>query len=58
MMTTGALLTAVIGTVMVLAINWNALRSHALGWNQLVKMALIWAAIIGVLTIIISQVKV
>ena len=57
-MSTGALLTAVIGTLMVLAINWNALRSHALDRNQLVKMALIWAAIIAALTLIISQAKV
>ena len=56
-MSTGALLTAVIGTLMVLAINWNALRSHALGRNQMLKMAIIWAAIIAVLTLIISQVK-
>ena len=58
MIGTGALLTAVIGTLMVLAINWNALRSHAFGRNQLFKMALIWVAIIGVLTLIISQVQV
>ncbi len=57
-MSTGAMVATVIGAVMVLALNWNALRSQALGRNQLIKMALSWAAIIAVLTLIISQVKV
>ena len=57
-MSTGAMVATVIGAVMVLALNWNALRSQALDRNQLVKMALIWAGIIAVLTLIISQVKV
>ena len=57
-MSTGAMLAAVIGTVMVLALNWNALRNHALGRDQMIKLALIWAAIIAVLTLVISQVKV
>ena len=57
-MSTGAMLAAVIGTVMVLALNWNALRNHALGRDQMIRLALIWAAIIAVLTLVISQVKV
>ena len=57
-MSTGAMVATMIGAVMVLALNWNALRSQALDRNQLVKMALIWAGIIAVLTLIISQVKV
>ena len=57
-MSTGATIATVIGAVMVLALNWNALRSHALDKNQLLKMALIWAAIIAALTLIISLVKV
>ena len=56
-MSTGAMLAAVIGAVMVLALNWRALRSHALGRDQMLKMVLIWAAIIAVLTLVISQVK-
>ena len=57
MMSTGAMVAGLIGAVMVLMLNWRALRSHALGRDQMFKMALIWAAIIGVLTLIISQVK-
>ena len=58
MMSTGAMIAVVIGTVMVLMLNWRALRGHALGRDQMFKMALIWAAIIAVLTLIISQVNV
>ena len=57
MMSTGAMIAVVIGTVMVLMLNWRALRGHALGRDQMLKMAVIWAAIIAVLTLIISQVK-
>ena len=57
-MSTGPMVAAVIGAAMVLTLNWRALRSHALGRDQMLKMALIWAAIIAVLTLIISQVKV
>ena len=58
MMSTGAMIAVVIGTVMVLMLNWRALRGHALGRDQMFKTALIWAAIIAVLTLIISQVHV
>ena len=58
MMSTGAMIAGVIGAVMVLMLNWRALRSHALGRDQMIKLALIWAVIIAVLTLIISQVKV
>ena len=57
MMSTGSVIAFVIGTVMVLMLNWRALRGHALGRDQMLKMAVIWAAIIAVLTLIISQVK-
>jgi hypothetical protein len=57
MMSTGATIAVVIGTVMVLMLNWRALRGHALGRDQMFKMALIWAGIIAVLTLIISQAK-
>ena len=57
MMSTGSMIAFVIGTVMVLMLNWRALRGHALGRDQMLKMAVIWAAIIAVLTLIISQVK-
>ena len=57
MMSTGSMIAFVIGTVMVLMLNWRALRGHALGRDQILKMAVIWAAIIAVLTLIISQVK-
>lgn len=57
-MSTGLILTAVIGAAMALILNWNALRSHALGKNRLLNLALIWGAIIAVLTLVISQVKV
>ena len=57
MMSTGSMIAFVIGTVMVLMLNWRALRGHALGRDQMLKMALIWAAIIAVLTLIISQVN-
>ena len=56
-MSTGSMIAFVIGTVMVLMLNWRALRGHALGRDQMLKMAVIWAAIIAVLTLIISQVK-
>ena len=57
MMSTGSMIAFVIGTVMVLMLNWRALRGHALGRDQMLKMAFIWAAIIAVLTLIISQVN-
>jgi hypothetical protein len=56
-MSTGFILTAIVGAAMALAINWRAMRSHALGNNQLLKLALIWVAIIAVLTLIIRQVR-
>ncbi len=57
-MSTGAILTLLIGSALALVLNWSALRNHALDRDQLLKMALIWAAAIAVLTLIISQVKV
>lgn len=58
MMSTGTMLTALVGAAMVLVINWKALRNHALGRNQMLKMALIWATIIFLVTLIIRQMKV
>ena len=55
-MSAGAMVAAVIGTVMVLMLNWRALRNHALSRDQMLRMALIWGAIIAVLTVLISQV--
>lgn len=57
-MSTGAILTVLIGSALALVLNWSALRNHQLGRDQLLKMALIWAAVIAVLTLIISQVTV
>ncbi len=57
-MSTGAILTLLIGSALALVLNWSALRNHALDRDQLLKMALIWAAAIAGLTLIISQVKV
>ena len=56
-MSTGAMLTVLIGSALALVLNWSALRNHALGRNQMLRMALIWAAVIAALTLIISQVK-
>jgi len=55
-MSTGAMVTAIIGAAMALVLAWNSMRSHQLGQNQMLKMALIWAAIIALLTLIISRV--
>ena len=57
-MSTGAMVTAIIGAAMALTLGWRSLRSHQLGQSKMVQMALIWAAIIAGLTLIISQVKV
>ena len=57
-MSTGALLTVLVGSAMALVLNWSALRNHALGRNQMLRMALIWAAIIAALILIIGQVKI
>lgn len=57
-MSTGALLTVLVGSAMALVLNWSALRNHALGRNQMLRMALIWAAIIAAVTLIIGQVKI
>ena len=55
-MSAGAMVAAVIGTAMVLMLNWRALRNHALNRNQMLRMALIWGVIIAVFTLLISQV--
>ena len=57
-MSTGAMVTAIIGAAMALTLGWRSLRSHQLGQSKMVQMAIIWAAIIAGLTLIISQVKV
>ena len=57
-MSTGAMLTTIIGAAMALTLSWRSLRSHQLGQSKMLQMALIWAGIIAVLTLIISQVKV
>ena len=57
-MSADAMVAAVIGTVMVLMLNWRALRNHALSRTQMLRMALIWGAVIAVLTVLISQVMV
>lgn len=57
-MSAGAMLAAVIGTAMVLLLNWRTLRNHALSRTQMLRMALIWGAVIAVLTVLISQVMV
>ena len=54
-MSTGAMVTALIGSAMALTLGWWSLRSHQLERSKMVKMALIWAAIIAALTLIISQ---
>ena len=57
-MSTGAMVTAIIGAAMALTLGWRSLRSHQLGQSKMLQMALIWAAIIAVLTLIISKVRV
>ena len=57
-MSTGAILTAIIGSAMALLLSWRALRSHRLDQRKTIQMALIWGAIIVGLTLLISQVKV
>ena len=54
-MSTGAMLTAIIGSAMALTLSWRALRNHQLGQSKMLQMALIWVAIITVLTLVITQ---
>ena len=58
MISTGAMVTAIIGAAMALTLGWQSLRSHELSRSRMVTMALIWAAIIAAVTLVISQVKV
>ena len=57
-MSTGLMVTAIIGAAMALTLAWQSLRSHELSQSKMIKMALIWAAIIAVVTLVISQIKV
>ena len=57
-MSTGLMVTAIIGAAMALTLAWQSLRSHELGRSKMIKMALIWAAIIAAVTLVISQIKV
>ncbi|PKB25478.1 hypothetical protein B0I00_0679 [Novosphingobium kunmingense] len=41
---------ALIGGLLVLALNWRAMASHGLPRERLVKLALIWIGIIIVIT--------
>ena len=55
MITSGAIIAAIIGSAMALTLSWRALRNHQLGQSKMLQMALIWAAIITVLTLVITQ---
>lgn len=46
----GDIIVAVIGGLLVLALNWRAMASHGLSKGKLLQMALIWAGIILVVT--------
>ena len=54
-MSTGAMVTMLIGAAMALLLNWRNLRSHGQPASKMVTSALIWAAIIAVLALLISQ---
>ena len=57
MMSTGAIIAAVVGAAMALTLSWQSLRSRQFGSAKILRMALIWVAIFAALTLIISQVK-
>ena len=57
MMSTGAIIAAVVGAAMALTLSWQSLRSRQLGSGKILRLALIWAGIIAALTLIISLVK-
>lgn len=42
----GDIIAAVVGGLLVLALNWRAMASHGLAKGKLLQMALIWAGII------------
>lgn len=46
----GDIITAVVGGLLVLALNWRVLSSHGVSKGKLLQMALIWAGIILVVT--------
>lgn len=46
----GDIIAAVIGGLLVLALNWRAMASHSLSKGKLLRMALIWVGIILVVT--------
>lgn len=54
-MSTNEILLAVVGTGLVLILNWRALAAQQLPRGQMIKMALVWMGIIIVLTAVITR---